>query len=361
MLEAAVSEPRFNMNPLYSHLHDHIHRYYEDELDVVASFLDAMAIREIMQGLVRFAFLIETVKVPKIDSTKFALRWDRPLTSSDPRYASYDGCLSVFDHLVAELVTACQVPEKLQLLRNFRRHSQLPYELPIDYVERRQTAGLHSSDNVEFFWGETPQLAIALREYLLNSAEHSFAVFFRKAYEKIRVKSYLTDRTLTGDHKTNREKRWEAHPLSVHFSLRRDCMGIEVALINQLCYFAGFPANLQHELESRGLICFEDGKFSESRRASVTVSRCPITLEPLSYEEFRGELLSQRHGRASYQVGHLHPLKATSDNPHAGHTARNISWISAQGNRIQGEYSVDETRELIFRIISNYRDAGLLS
>jgi hypothetical protein len=30
------------------------------------------------------------------------------------------------------------------------------------------------------------------------------------------------------------------------------------------------------------------------------------------------------------------------------------------GNRIQGELSVEETRELILRIIENYRNAGIV-
>lgn len=49
-----------------------------------------------------------------------------------------------------------------------------------------------------------------------------------------------------------------------------------------------------------------------------------------------------------------------TDSKYAGHTANNISWISSEGNRIQGELSVDETRELIFRIIANYKAAKII-
>jgi hypothetical protein len=197
-----------------------------------------------------------------------------------------------------------------------------------------------------------------LRQLLRGGSQ---AGFFKAAYSKIVVKSHLTDRVLTGGHKTNREKRWETHPGSVHFALRRDCLEIELALISQLCYFADFPPDLQQHLEEMGLLSLKQLQESGLIFGSERLSRCPITLEPLSFVEFREELLSPRHGKAAYQVGHIHPLKAASDNPYMGHTGKNISWISAQGNRIQGEYSVSETRELIIRISKNYQTAGLIN
>lgn len=38
----------------------------------------------------------------------------------------------------------------------------------------------------------------------------------------------------------------------------------------------------------------------------------------------------------------------------SGHTAKNISWVSANGNRIQGSLSLDETRAMIKQIAANY-------
>lgn len=231
------------------------------------------------------------------------------------------------------------------------------YQLII--IERKMSEPMHTAQNIIFFWGQIPQTTVALRAYLLNPRQNSLTKFFKAAYGKIIVKSCLTDRVLTGEHKTNREKRWETHPRSVHFSFRRDSLEIEVALINQLCYFDGFPIELRKKLEQENLISFQKLQDPILAKSSNQISRCPITLEPLSFKDFKSETLEPQHGKASYQVGHMHPLKSSTDNPNTGHTAKNISWISSQGNRIQGEYSVEETQKLVFRIIENYKAAGL--
>jgi hypothetical protein len=92
----------------------------------------------------------------------------------------------------------------------------------------------------------------------------------------------------------------------------------------------------------------------------MEIFRCPITLEPLVFQEFKEELLNPTHGKSNFQVGHLNPLKL--DDPSsilAGHTPQNIAWISANGNRIQGSMSIEEVRSLLKNIAHNYEDAGL--
>jgi hypothetical protein len=54
----------------------------------------------------------------------------------------------------------------------------------------------------------------------------------------------------------------------------------------------------------------------------------------------------------------LNPLKLSVDGEAAGHTANNISWISADGNRIQGSLSLNDVRKLIQRISQNYERHG---
>ncbi|XGB38433.1 MAG: hypothetical protein LVT47_08325 [Cyanobacteria bacterium LVE1205-1] len=94
---------------------------------------------------------------------------------------------------------------------------------------------------------------------------------------------------------------------------------------------------------------------------TMEISRCPITLEPLVFQEFREELMNPTHGKSNFQVGHLNPLKLDDPNSLiAGHTAGNIAWISANGNRIQGSMSLEEVRDLLKRITHNYEDEGLV-
>lgn len=357
ILETATAQPRFNMNQVYYAVIQSAPPYHLEQYQLIELHLGGSTSKRVLQGILRFAFFIEPVKVPKIESTKFAVRWGPEISASDPRFASYEECIAIHDLLLLEIQTALQNESKKQLLHAFTEQRLIAYELPLDYISRSLDQSIHHRDNIHFLWGDLPYNAAGLRKLLRGSQ----ASLFKSAYNKIVVKSHLTDRVLTGEHKTNREKRWETHPGSVHFALRQDCLEVELALISQLCYFAGFPRELQQQLEKEGLISLtqlkENGLISDIER----ISRCPITLEPLSFVEFSAELLSPRHGKAAYQVGHIHPLKAVSDNSYVGHTGKNISWISAQGNRIQGEYSVAETRDLIIRISQNYQAAGLIN
>ncbi|WP_133054650.1 hypothetical protein, partial [Niastella populi] len=174
---------------------------------------------------------------------------------------------------------------------------------------------------------EEVQKTYLLRKYLLNSKNHKYIAFFREMYNKVATKSFLTDRVLTGLHKTNREKRWECHPQSVHFAMRKECLAIELKLIEQICHLVDFPSDLKALLEENQIVNFKQ-----------EITKCPITLEPLLFEKFNDELINPTHGKASIQVGHIHPLKA-GENAISGHTANNISWISSIGNRIQGDLS----------------------
>ncbi len=93
--------------------------------------------------------------------------------------------------------------------------------------------------------------------------------------------------------------------------------------------------------------------------ATHEVFRCPVTQEPLSFAEFESEVKEPEHGKSNFQIGHMNPLKAASRDPHSGHTAQNISWVSSDGNRIQGHLSIVETRALIRRIYENYKEFGI--
>jgi hypothetical protein len=128
-------------------------------------------------------------------------------------------------------------------------------------------------------------------------------------------------------------------------------MAIEYALVTQICAFEGFPQTSLTQLQNANIL-----------PQNLPTALCPITGDRLSYEEFRNELLNPTHGKSAFQVGHLNPLKlGASDNIIglvAGHTADNISWISADGNRIQGSLSLDDVRKLIQRISLNYDKHG---
>jgi hypothetical protein len=79
----------------------------------------------------------------------------------------------------------------------------------------------------------------------------------------------------------------------------------------------------------------------------------------MSFPLFREALLNPQHGKSDFQVGHLNPLKLDEPgNNVAGHTADNISWISGDGNRIQGSLSLSNVQQLLRKIAANYEELG---
>ena len=304
--------------------------------------------RKLSYSIIRNAFLIELVKVPKIETTKFRVRWFDQL-EGDPRYCSFEECLNIAVELLATLPTWLETPSHAECLNLSFSNGMIPYEAPLDYTTRfTQQGRLHQQGNLTWIYDELVLRTLKLRKYLTDKATSPDLQFFRSVLsDKIKVKTYLTDRVLTGDHKTNREKRWETHPNSVHFAERRVCLAIEYALVMRICAFEGFPQASLKQLQQANIL-----------PPNLPTALCPITGDALSFEAFRSELLDPTHGKSDFQVGHLNPLKLGADRKTAGHTADNISWMSADGNRIQGSLSLDNVRELIQRISQNYDRYG---
>jgi hypothetical protein len=315
---------------------------------VIRSILGNQYIK-LAHSILRNTFLIELAKVPKIETTKFRLRWFNQL-HNDPRFCSFEECLQIVNDLVTNLPMWLQNPVHLEALMLSLTYRMVPYEIPLDYQRRvTNTDRLHQRGNLIWFCDDLILRTLKLRKYLLEQKTSPDPSFFRRALtDKIKVKTYLTDCVLTGDYKTNREKRWETHPKSVHFAERRTCMAIEYALVTQICAFKGFPNDSVQQLRQAKILPIH-----------LSTALCPITGDPLSYEAFRDELLNPTHGKSDFQVGHLNPLKhEVANGTAAGHTADNISWISSDGNRIQGSLSLYEVRALIKRIAENYKVHG---
>lgn len=306
----------------------------------------------LVSAILRQVFLIELVKVPKIETTKFRIRWFEQLVG-DPRHCDFSECVEIATDLFGALAGGwLDAKDNAELLQLCFAHSVLPYEVPLDYQDRplnQPKVRIHRKGNLRWFSTPTMLRTLKLRKYLTEAATSPDAKFFRTLLEdKIKVKTYLTDRVLTGGHKTNREKRWEVHPNSVHFANRQTCMAIEHTLVQQLCAFEGFPERSREMLQKSGIL-----------PAELPVFRCPITLDPMSFKAFHEQLVNPKHGKSDFQVGHLNPLKL--DDPGAtasGHSPENISWVSADGNRIQGSLGLVEVRRILKRVAANYEARG---
>jgi hypothetical protein len=303
-------------------------------------FLPHAQIEVVHRRLVRVAFLIELVN-DEVTSTKYDVRWANKLGNSDPRKSSFKECCTIHESLIQQLLRLLPNPDFLEEIRLFVPWGKSPHECPVDYQSKTATP-IHSVQNVKILCDPHYLRLLKIRQSMLDPDINPDFQLFDAIFDKIRVKSYLTDRALTGDFKTNREKRWEAHPGSPQFALRCDCFAAELALIDQLLRFNSFPSGVIEFLK-RGNLVKDVGKLA----------RCPVTLDPLDFEVLAQETMDPTHGKAAYQVGHLNPLKAGAGDEFR-HTPANISWITEDGNRIQGHLTLDETRNLLFRISKNY-------
>ena len=318
--------------------------------------------RYVLNGLLRNVFLIELVN-DNISSTKMEVRWtvkesggkkQEKFDQSDARFSTFEDCLKILLKLLKELQAAIEDYQIARLLKLYQRYNMLPYEIPLDYLHSPITdnslSHIHCPKNVQWIFGEKYRKTLKLREILLSPDKNTKPRLFSSILkDKIKVKTYLTDRVQTGEHKTDRDKRWEVHPESVHFAFRRDCIENEYRLIDQLYHFEGFPSDVFSLLKEEGIMVDEQ------------VFRCPVTQNPFSFVEFEKEIESRVHGKSNFQVGHLNPLKLSSVGLASGHTPQNISWLSANGNRIQGDLSLKQIRELLEQIHRNYVDQEIIT
>lgn len=342
ILDNSVEEPRFSISRTFNNLKkafpNHINATYlrlKNSDSPIHNLID-----NIFKGLIRTSFFIELVN-DDVTSTKYEVRWTSRL-NNDPRFATFEECLEIFDYLIKELETCITMWS--QYLELFHLYPMLPYELPIDYIKRSDEGKrIHLKQNISWFFDDKIMNALKLRSLILNENTNPENELFKKILkDKIQVKTYLTDRALTGVNKTNREKRWETHPNSVQFALRKDCIEIEKTLILQLCMFKNVPETLVKNLKDAGLLpqVFE-------------FYRCPITGDILLFDDFKRSIITPEHGKSDFQVGHLNPLKANNNDPTFGHNAKNISWLSSDGNRIQGHLTLEEVNNLLLRIFKN--------
>lgn len=354
IIEKIIAAECFNMNSLFEEVSPifSAEELFSDKLSILKNTLNQKNYKRFVSGILRHVFLIELVKLPKAGTTKFRTRWDSQL-NGDPRQCSFAECLEIAQELISNLANIClDTPENIEIFNLFFDSNIIPYELPIDYLELPDINNkIHQKGNINWIFDQNIRKIIELRHYLISPQTSPDVKLFKEVLnKKIKTKTYLTDRVLTGIYKTNREKRWEVHPNSVHFSFRRVCMEIEYKLVRQLCAFKGFPENVIKILQNKEIL-----------PKTMEIYRCPITLEPLLFQEFREELMNPIHGKSNFQVGHLNPLKLdTPKNNISGHIPENIGWISANGNRIQGSMSLEEVRNLLKKIARNYENKGLV-
>jgi len=304
----------------------------------------------VVASLIRYSFLIELTNLT-VGSTKMKTRWlpglilmpqdgsyepirGRFEPGNDPRAASFDDCVEIFTtacNLVCDEVSKDASVKKL--IEDLGSNRRVPYEFPLSY-QNTEANPVHTGDNVKWVLNDDARWLIPARKILRTPpAEHARAIrALVKA--KIQVKVFKTDRSLTGKDKTNRAKRWEVLAGDFQYASLEQCWSAERRLTADLATFADFPDSLRQEFVQASLL-----------PPDVESTCCPVTLEQLSFADLADSLLNPQHGVSQYQVGHLYPLKRGGN-----HDGENVCWQSANGNRIQGDLSVEETTALLASI-----------
>lgn len=309
----------------------------ETALATAKEALPPKAFKLIVGNLIRFSFLIELTNL-KVGSTKMKTRWlpgdilmpqsgsfepirGKFIPGNDPRASSFETCLAIFTKCISEVAerhTAdLSVGDRIVQLD---ASSSVPYESAFDYINPA-TIPVHTPENVKWVLNGDA-------DWLLQARPLIKSVLGKKLLDKIQTKTYKTDRALTGKDKTNRAKRWEVLADDFQHATLTECWSVERKLYEDLVCFENFPSETRITFEAAGLIS-----------PGLPVSRCPVTHEILAFDKLAGD---QVHGKAEYQVGHRHPLKRAGR-----HRGDNVCWQSADGNRIQGDLTIEETNQLL--------------
>jgi hypothetical protein len=304
--------------------------------------MDERESKHLLQAAIRFAFLIELTNLA-ITSTKMKTRWvtgkitkvapgsftnvagDFSVTA-DERAATFDECFEIFVH-VLDVLSQAASSAHLRLVRDLATGASrsVAYEFVFTYVDAK-AAKPHVASNVRL-------ASIHDLDWLVKARPIFSEILSGKSYEKIEVKSFLTDRSQTGADQTNRAKRWEVLSADFQHATLEECWSVQRKLLESLAGFSRFPTVELSRLQRLGLV-----------PSGIDAALCPITLEQLDFDEFQRPTA---HGHSAHQVGHLRPLKSGGK-----HRGDNVAWVTDHGNRIQGDNDINTTRQMILRIAS---------
>lgn len=354
------------------------------EADLLSSYI-AVAFNLSEQKLARlkerlWAFSAR-IRQPRKDdgtcnSTPFFNRWDTDgrtshLTVTDPRYASEEECRLIYKTLLASLLeaqgihklpsNAVALAEKV-LSRPFVPNSLVcvhtgqpisvsdikraldyttqrlgSYEIPVSYRKELSDGGRHHHTNVGWMkpFHVNYKLRMALKSHLVDRGVPTDAS--NNALEKILVKAYCTDKVTMPPFYSNRDIRWATWPASAQYASHYQCAMVELELLAQLYEFEGAP-QLPEDLQLE-ILAARGRQFSSPRQ-------CYVTGRTLKFDDYVQAVSNPKGGKSAYHVGHIFPLTRGGR-----HTSDNVAWLTDDGNRIQGNDTLEEIREKLIEAV----------
>ena len=337
--------PAYSVRQIYDEFMNLIQNFADDSISInfrkIENLTNASTAKDILLASLRFSFLIELTNL-KITSTKMKTKWvpgkiikveqgsykniqGEFSPGHDPRSSSYDQCFEIFETLLALLsqnpkYSNTSYLSVMNAMSSNSASSRVSYEFVFTYIDSSLNP-IHQKSNLRM-------VSLDDLTWLIKARPIFGDALPRNSIEKISTKTYKTDRAQTGVDQTNRAKRWEVLSGDFQQASIEDCWAVERVLLASLIGFDNFPTAILERLKS-----------SELAPTDVVRSYCPVTLESFDFQKF---IAGSEHGHSSYQVGHLDPLKAGGK-----HTGTNVAWMTDNGNRIQGDFSIDTIRKLL--------------
>jgi len=323
----------------------------------------------------------------KCNKTPFFTRWDTDavkshLTQDDPRYASMEECERVYCRLLSLLLEAegaapcTDASVKALACASLGRDLVLGslkcadtkeaisaddikaaigystprlghYDVPTTYIKQLTDGGRHEASNVAWMkpLHVIYKLRTKLQEELLNAlgeapdkkTASARKKSIKKVLDKIQVKAYCTDKVTMPPFYSNRDVRWATwatdqgsdKAFAIQYASHRDCAMIELELMAQLFEFASAP-KLSEDLAA-------ELQAARGEALKTTPRVCFITGKVLDFAAYAHGAIDAKGGRSKYHVGHVTPLTREGR-----HEYENIEWTSDDGNRIQGNDTLEE-------------------
>ena len=203
------------------------------------------------------------------------------------------------------------------------------FEIPTGYLLGLDKGGKHRSDNIGWMkpFHVNYHLRQIFKEELLKVGGTSRSA--KNALDKIQVKAYCTDKFTMPPFFSNRDIRWATWTNSNQYASHYDCCAIELELMCQIFEFNGAP-----ELDS---ILIKEMEKKRGIKITRNSRLCYITGKDLSFKTYLEGAISPKGGKSVYHVSHVNPLTRGGR-----HFYRNVEWITKDGNRIQGNDTLQE-------------------
>jgi hypothetical protein len=151
-------------------------------------------VETVQRRMMRAVYFIELVK-SDVTSTKYDVRWTNRFPANDPRKARLEDCIAIHESLCREILALLPNPEFQVELKLVVTWGLSPHEFPTDYSSK-DAIPIYSALNLRLMRDPGHIRLLKVRQALLDSKLNPDFQLFFNILDKVRVKSYLTAKSV---------------------------------------------------------------------------------------------------------------------------------------------------------------------